>query len=151
MANGKVHKVVGTAAGASAALYRARRRPLLDQLIEGAGGALGGYLGGQLPDVLEPAIHSWHRDLCHSWSASGAISAGLAKFSGWERACREKAAWYRNIRLASGAEPGKAFLHALAELFWNFVAGLFAGVAAGYLSHLALDAQTPRGLPLLGT
>jgi len=42
---------------------------------EVAGGALGGYVGGLLPDVLEPAISSWHRDVAHSCAAGGGIVA----------------------------------------------------------------------------
>jgi membrane-bound metal-dependent hydrolase YbcI (DUF457 family) len=34
-------------------------------------------------------------------------------------------------------------------MFWRFAAGFANGLAAGYVSHLALDAATPRSLPLL--
>ncbi len=35
------------------------------------------------------------------------------------------------------------------HLICRIVAGAMAGAAAGYASHLLLDAATPRGLPLL--
>ena len=43
-----------------------------------------------------------------------------------------------------------AFLH---WVFWvglRLLSGAMAGLIAGYLSHLALDACTPKSLPLLG-
>jgi membrane-bound metal-dependent hydrolase YbcI (DUF457 family) len=46
-------------------------------------------------------------------------------------------------------DPLTQFLSAMAELFWRFLAGLLNGMAAGYVSHLILDADTPRGIPLL--
>lgn len=39
----------------------------------------------------------------------------------------------------------------LFELLWRLAAGFANGLAAGYLSHLALDAVTPRSIPLLKT
>ena len=35
------------------------------------------------------------------------------------------------------------------ELFWRALAGFVNGLAAGYISHLVLDAGTPRSIPLL--
>jgi hypothetical protein len=40
-------------------------------------------------------------------------------------------------------------LSVLGELFWEFLAGFLNGIAAGYASHLALDALTPHSIPLL--
>jgi len=49
------------------------------------------------------------------------------------------------------ADPISDLFAKLAELFWRFLAGLANGLAAGYVSHLALDAFTPRSLPLLAS
>ena len=35
------------------------------------------------------------------------------------------------------------------ELFWRALADFANGLAAGYCSHLVLDAGTPRSIPLL--
>ncbi len=37
----------------------------------------------------------------------------------------------------------------ICELFWRALAAFANGLAAGYLSHLVLDAGTPRSIPLL--
>jgi hypothetical protein len=38
----------------------------------------------------------------------------------------------------------------LAEWFWSFLAGVCGELVPGYVSHLGLDALTPRLIPLLG-
>lgn len=148
MANGKTHKWIGIAPGGGVAAFRARREPLPDQLVEAVGGVIGGYFGGKMPDILEPAIHSWHRDTCHSWTVGGVIATGVPALERWEKDCRERAADFRRRRLAAGVPPLTAS-YWLAEWFWSLAAGFVAGFEAGYVSHLALDASTPRGLPLL--
>jgi membrane-bound metal-dependent hydrolase YbcI (DUF457 family) len=39
---------------------------------------------------------------------------------------------------------------ALGEFIWILLAGFLNGLAAGYVSHLLLDATTPLGTPILG-
>lgn len=39
--------------------------------------------------------------------------------------------------------------HTILASLWQMAAGALAGALAGYLSHLALDATTPKGLPLV--
>jgi hypothetical protein len=39
--------------------------------------------------------------------------------------------------------------HQLLEMLFRLLAGFIAGLLAGYASHLALDALTPKGLPVL--
>ena len=47
------------------------------------------------------------------------------------------------------AESGfDAFLAVMKAFALRFASGLVVGIHAGYLSHLALDALTPSGLPL---
>lgn len=149
MANGRTHEWIGMAAGGGVAAFRARREPLPDQLVEAVGGVIGGYFGGKMPDILEPAIHSWHRDICHSWTVGGVIATGVAALERWEKDCRKRAADFRRRRLATGVQPLLGFFYWLAEWFWSLAAGFVAGFGSGYVSHLVLDAFTPRGLPLL--
>jgi uncharacterized membrane protein len=40
------------------------------------------------------------------------------------------------------------FWHGLMAFIWRMLSGFAVGAATGYLSHLALDVGTPRGLPL---
>jgi hypothetical protein len=37
----------------------------------------------------------------------------------------------------------------IAIIFWRLLVPFMRGIAAGYLSHLALDAATPRGIPFV--
>lgn len=159
MPDGKTHKLVGTATGALYAAYRAREQRTADRWLEVLGGALGGYLGGILPDSIEPATSSWHRDLAHSCAAGGGIVALSRTFTALAEACREQAEKCRaipmvaqgNFYVVAPADPWKQFIMSLSELIWRFLAGCVNGLAAGYTSHLALDAVTPRSIPLLTT
>jgi inner membrane protein len=81
----------------------------------------GGLLGAKLPDVFEPAIHSHHRKFFHSLVVAGGLAWAIRKVLDWPRETREQ----RLLRAA------------------------VLGVAVGYASHLALDAMTPRSLPLI--
>lgn len=149
MANGKVHRAVGTVTGAGVSLYRSRFQKPQDRLVEGIGGAFAGYLGGQLPDILEPAISSWHRGRAHSALAGVTIGTATVKaletYQAW---CRERAEYYRMRRLSLEGSSGWYLLYYAAELFYRLAAGALAGFTGGYVSHLALDAFTPRSIPV---
>lgn len=75
-----------------------------------------------LPDVLEPATTPNHRQFFHSLVFAGLLVAGWKQLYDWQ----------------PESDHGR---------FWRKVAMI--GVGA-YLCHLALDATTPRSLPLLG-
>ena len=75
MSDGNTHRLVGAGTGAVVAGFRAKQQKDHHWWGEVACGALGGYVGGQLHDLLEPAISSWHRDVAHSCTAGGAILA----------------------------------------------------------------------------
>lgn len=81
----------------------------------------GGLLGAKLPDVFEPAIHSHHRAFFHSLVMAGGITWAIRKILSMPR-----------------ETPGQRLLRAA-----------LLGVAIGYASHLALDAFTPRSLPVI--
>ena len=83
--------------------------------------AVGGFFG-KLPDLLEPATNPHHRQFCHSVLTAGMVSFGLSEVFKWDA----NSALEKVIR-------GTA---------------LIAGFS--YLSHLVLDATTPRSLPLIG-
>ncbi len=142
------HEIVGAASGAAFALFRVSDAPTSHALAEVLGGALGGWMGGALPDILEPATTPNHREVAHSVVAGGALT--LARLAEWQATCRSEAKGCdaRALTFALGSDARQR-----AEwdgLGWRFLAGLLAGFVAGYASHLMLDAVTPKGLPLLG-
>lgn len=151
MANGKAHRRVGKASGVVAAVARARKGDsALDVLTFSIGGYAGGALGAQLPDIIEPAVHSHHRHVAHSVATATAIAASAAKsierIESYTRMRAQAAAERRAQRDATTWQKLVSFLE---EFLWKLAHGFVAGVGAGYLSHLALDAGTPRGIPLL--
>lgn len=161
MADGLTHKLAGTGSGLILAAYRAKDQSPGDWIVEVAGGALGGYVGGILPDILEPAISSWHRGTAHSYVSGATLTTCVYRtLSDWETACRRQAQNYRAIRMirtpggafvAAPADPLHQLFSTAAELFWRLLAGFLSGLVAGYVSHLALDAATPRSIPLIGS
>jgi hypothetical protein len=72
---------------------------------------------------------------------------GLRSAAGfcWQQADRCRAGASR-----PGLDAASQLLYTLDELAWRVLAGVPAGIVGGYLSHLALDAGTPRRIPLLG-
>jgi membrane-bound metal-dependent hydrolase YbcI (DUF457 family) len=75
-----------------------------------------------LPDILEPAVTPHHRQFFHSLAFAGLlIAAGKALYD-WQPETDEGRFWRKAGLIGLGA----------------------------YLCHLALDATTPRSLPLLG-
>lgn len=85
-------------------------------------GAIIGAFAGKLPDILEPALNPNHRQFFHSITFVGMLGYVLKKTYDW----KPEDNFEKVIRLMA----------------------LCAGV--GYLSHLALDATTPKSLPLVG-
>ena len=96
----RTHQIVGVATGALYASYRVKDQRPHNWVAETAGGAMGGYVGGTLPDVLEPASSSWHRGAGHSLAAGGAIVSLRNQLVEWEAVCRQKAEQCRAIPMA---------------------------------------------------
>lgn len=150
----KTHKFVGAASGVVYAAYKAGDQPGL--LVEAIGGGFGGYLASMIPDKLEPAVSSWHRGPFHSFTTGGLVMSASSVLADWATACRQEAEKYRTTQTVWNSATGgftpapQNLLQLLAEWFWSFLAGLLNGLSAGYLSHLALDAFTPRGVPFVG-
>jgi hypothetical protein len=96
----------------------------------------------------------------HSWSAGASIVSLRDRLMEWEKLCREKAEHCKAISMVpvdpftfvpAPFDPVSDLFAQLAEFLWRFLAGLANGLAAGYVSHLALDAFTPRSIPLLAS
>lgn len=119
MANGTTHLALGAVTGLLISMLANKNHETNCTPAVGVG--IGAFFG-KLPDILEPALHPHHRQLCHSWLVAGSIGYGLVKIYEWQ--------------------PEDHYGHFLRSL------ALIAGGA--YISHLLLDATTPRSLPLFG-
>jgi membrane-bound metal-dependent hydrolase YbcI (DUF457 family) len=121
LANGNVHSFAGTVAGLAV--------PLLDKdAVEDnpelliAGPVVGNFFA-KLPDIIEPAFKNPnHRQFFHSIAVLAAVGYGVKKAYDWQPE----------------------------DKLEKVIRGILLCAGAGYLSHLALDAITPRSLPLVG-
>lgn len=75
-----------------------------------------------LPDLIEPATSPHHRQFFHSLAVAGLLAEGMRRVHEWEV-----------------ENDGDLFLKDTLMV-----------IGASYLSHLAMDSTTPKGLPILG-
>jgi hypothetical protein len=150
MSNRATHVLVAVPSGAALAGYRARRqRRRSHRLVETAGGAVGGYLGGRLPDLIDPPTCPNHRGIGHSFlSISVAGTIIYKSLSDWQDWFRQRADEAKQRADNATDQVSRGFF-LVAEFVLRFIAGLIAGVIGGYASHLALDFMTPCSLPLV--
>ncbi len=149
MSNRRTHLIAGTGAGLSLAGYLARNERPSVLVAEAVGGALGGALGCLGPDIVEPAVHSWHRSVAHSYATAATIATATVQgVQRWQEYCRACATSHDEA-FSQSVTDGERLWHRLMALVWRVLSGFVAGLPAGYLSHLALDACTPRGIPLV--
>ena len=59
---------------------------------------------------------------------------------------REKAEMAKFLKQVQVKGSLQEFGYILLEMFWTALAGAIAGLIAGYISHLILDAQTPLSI-----
>jgi hypothetical protein len=150
MPNRQTHLAFGAASGAAKAAWEVRNLPARQLVPEIIGGGFGGLSTSTLPDVLEPAVHSWHRSVAHAGS-SGIIGtlAIQQKIAKWQDLCRSEA--NRHDYLSAAAQDDWArFWHSVIAFVLRVASGILAGLPAGYASHLVLDAMSPRSIPLFG-
>ena len=92
MPRAELHIALGVPAGTLLALSRARHQDFYHAVLEAAGGGVGGWLGAMLPDGLEPAIHSFHRNVVHSAAAGVVVAEGARRgLTRWECYWRKQA------------------------------------------------------------
>ena len=148
MANGEVHKFVGTLAGTGFAYYAARNQPDISRVIEALGGAVGGFVGGKLPDVFDPPLHPRHRSVAHAIVPLGVAAHQCARYlQTWQETLRRFAQNEAALKTQS-QDPLERIWHSMLEFAYRLISGAIAGLIAGYASHVALDAVTPSGLPV---
>jgi membrane-bound metal-dependent hydrolase YbcI (DUF457 family) len=147
--DGKTHKQVGLLVGlGSVGVYRFAERKM-PRLGEIAGAAFGGMLGAGMPDILEPATSSYHRGIAHGVATSAAGVAGAFKVLQDLRPRLDAKADELRARAAASENGLQRLLLALGALLVDFLNGLATGFVPGYVSHVTLDATTPRGIPLI--
>ena len=171
MPNRKTHVQLGVTAGTVAGAYRVarrrKRRPekpvsVLHDALQIVGSGAGGYFGGRLPDVIEPATTPNHRGPAHSFVGTGFLVRLAGNLDRWEDGWRDQAEYHGESRrrewsqfqTASAWEAVqhliKSGLHGLAELFFALLSGIPIGVVAGYVSHVVADGFTPKSVPIVG-
>jgi len=149
MPNREVHVRVGGVTGAGFATYLAWGQPGSHVLAEAVGGIAGGIGGGLLPDCVDTPYSPRHRAEAHSRSISGALGYFVSdQLPVWQASLRKQAEYYAQMR-AVASDLLSQIGYGILEFLFRFLAGAFAGLLAGYASHLALDFLTPACLPVL--
>jgi membrane-bound metal-dependent hydrolase YbcI (DUF457 family) len=139
------HQAVGALACGVFAYVVAKRAGSKDPFSEGLGGAAAGWLVSTLPDVFEPARSPSHRASAHSIAAGALVSSFIPNCLTFAQGCRDATSHECNEvspTTSRSAEP------TLSQFLTHITAGFALGLCVAYLSHLALDGCTPRGLPL---
>lgn len=151
MPNAMTHGRIGAVSGLAATFLIPDDLPPDARLTVCAAALVGGHVGGGIPDLIEPALHAWHRAFFHSAAAgTGVIWLGTTSVVTATRRLLDEAAQVRAHRLALAAsDPTRNDLW-LHEHVRYVLVGLLIGLTAGYVSHLVADATTPRSLPVLG-
>lgn len=150
----RIHNPVGQVSGGITSIVYITRdggmMRLEDFIAESFGGIVGGGIGALLPDIIEPAIHSWHRSFAHSYAAGTAmIVKGPQLLNSWRNYCLRQSEYHEQLSIYYQNHFWLWLKHWGLYIGWRFLRGLVPGAVGGYGSHLLLDAGTPRGLPLL--
>jgi hypothetical protein len=119
MANATAHRLGAVAVVGGLALAAENRDEAPSAKPLAAGGLA--WLGGTIPDILEPACHPNHRQFFHSLAFACLVGHGVYKAWQWEPET-ETQEWIRMACMALGG---------------------------AYLVHLAMDLATPKGLPVI--
>lgn len=140
MPNCLTHVQIGSGAAlVSAGLHERIWQCESDRNAYRFGASLGGGLGALAPDKIDPPDSPNHRGIGH-----GIIPATIVTLL-----LRQGVAQTVDQLLAEAEGLVKPDQWP-ARMFKFFLAGLIKGFGPGYLSHLAADACTPAGLPLIG-
>jgi hypothetical protein len=149
MPNRPIHVATSTPAGTCYAFCKANNQNSLARVLESAGGAVGGYVGGILPDYIDPPFHPDHRSFGHGLCPVVAGTVGWYQaLDGWQNHLRLLADEHAYHRSGSTDFLSTAW-HACAEWVLRLLSGFLAGIGVGYVTHVALDFGTPRCLPLM--
>ena len=120
MSSAAAHYAGGLASGLVTSFLD--QNPAEERLMLGAILTASAVIGAKLPDVVEPAIHSHHRQFFHSLLVLGGAVYAARWLWKWQPETTEQ----RCLRAA------------------------LCGLLVGYCSHLGMDAFTPRSIPAIG-
>ena len=149
MPNKQTHRPIGLTVGAVVALQQASGS-IRDQILETLAGAGGGWIGAALPDWLDPpCLGPRHRGAAHGILTAGSALIAMSKWSIESRGYLRSRSAEHTALAASAQLPLRAAFHLIVAASYRAMPGFLSGLAAGYCSHLALDAVTPAGLPLM--
>lgn len=150
MSDGAFHRRIGFASGSIAAWCAASGQPLSLRAVETIGGAMGGVVGAILPDRFDPPTSPRHRSLAHGMVPVGAAAFwSITNLKRWQTWLRSQATRMQDA-LATETDGLRRLLLMAGVVACTLAAGAVAGLIAGYLSHVALDACTPASLPVVG-
>ena len=139
MPNRKTHERVGMVTGMVAASVFVPEQPGWYSAASILGGLLGGKGGGLLPDRLDLPTSPNHRGPAHGVLPVGTVLKALGQ--GY------LSLFTQLVELAELEPADRNGSINWDKVLYLFLAGLMAGFAAGYGSHLLLDLGTPMGLP----
>lgn len=149
MPNYKTHQFGGAIGGGAFAYYCARGQEPQAVLLETMSGALTGSIIGVVPDRIDPPNSPRHRSAGHGVvPVAIGTTAYLKNLDSWQNSLRSIAQEHTISRSQTDSFWSQLW-HLLVEILCRIAAGALAGIAGGYISHLALDATTPMGLPIL--
>lgn len=144
MPNRDLHRPTGAILGLGASLLLATHARSSRPGLEALAGAVGGWIGGALPDWIDPAHSPNHRSTGHSLLGAGsALVFSVVRLRLWQCWFRRQAEAAQSRATAEGAT------WSLEATLCHALSGLIAGLIAGYIGHLVDDAGTPCGLPIL--
>lgn len=150
MPNGPTHTAIGAGLSAIVATANCGDLPDSGQVIDSLAATIGGGIGGRLPDILEPAVHSHHRGVCHSvaiGTAVVALAGYVCRTAGAQ--LRATAAEHRANRMPVAPNDPRHMSLWLQEHAIYALLGFGLGLPVGYASHIAADMTTPRGVPFV--
>jgi hypothetical protein len=149
MPSRNIHIAVGTPAGLLFAVHKSHGQNDLTRIVEAGGGLFGGLLGALAPDLIDPPTSPCHRSVGHGLLPVAACAAAWTlSLNAWQSELRRMADLQRVLAIQC-ADPVAKLWYALIETVLRLLAGIVAGLLAGYLSHVALDFCTPGCLPLV--
>lgn len=146
-----IHVKAGMVSGAAAVAIcnHVENNPSIS-VADLVGGIAGGYLGGRIPDLIDPSKIGGpnHRSYGHGIAQNSALAMWIFNnIQEFRKMCFEKATEFE-IKSKELTDDVKSFFLTLVASFLRFVAGLAIGVIAGIISHLTLDSFTKKGLPI---
>lgn len=143
MPSRKEHLYISSCAGASTAGICAsmKGQSTFNIALSVIGGSLGGALTASLPDWIDLPTSSNHRSIAHGVIPNALILPETGK------GLFDLSTYLDNI--ANDFEKKNSLADVVVAIICRLGSGFSVGMLAGYIAHLAADARSPKGLPLL--